>query len=197
MPVTGAFDREMFDRAITEFRLREAEAMAADADPAERPQLERLIQDRRSQAEESAQELYRAIVDMGTSNEHAGVLEACRRPRSEALLGFLPQTQRQRIDLYLRVAARWEDSQQKVNRRRLAEARRVLEGLDLELARGLVARVEDQYLDEESRSEKDRLVLDIEARAMELDSIQQSTRHLTGGEEGGKQRQPWWRRWRR
>lgn len=193
--VTEAFDQSIFDQAVSELRLGDAERLMHRADPSRREDLEGVIREARTRAREAAEELYRVITDLGTANDHAGVLARYRRPETDALLGFLSESHRGRVDVYVGVARRWEASQGKVNERRLADARRALDDFDLQLARGLLARLEEEFLDEERRTERDRLMLDIEARAMELESFDEAAQRFSDRSEG--ERVPWWRRWRR
>jgi len=94
--------------------------------------------------------------------------------------------------LFFRNAARWEDSQRQTALRRLADAERALSGLDLQLARGLLARVDGRFLDSEEIARKDALLLDASARTMELEHLENEGRRLISEAEPKKRR--WWRR---
>ncbi len=73
-----------------------------------------------------------------------------------------------------------------------------MDGLDLELARGLMNRVDSRFLSDEQKEERDQLLLDISARTMELESLDENGDELIEKREPRQQRnsgRPWWRRW--
>jgi hypothetical protein len=59
-----------------------------------------------------------------------------------------------------------------LNARRLGESRRALEGLDFELAAGLMRKVDGRFLSAERREERDDLLLEMSARTMEIESLE-------------------------
>ena len=104
-------------------------------------------------------------------------------------MDLLPTAASDRARLHLRQARRWADRKRATNRRRLDEARAALTALDLELARGLLARVEDPFLDDAGRKERDDLLLELSARTMEFEDI---ARAVPPPEQPRRRR--WWRR---
>lgn len=190
--MSHVFDRGAFDRAVTAFRFDEAERLLEAAPPSDRDVLRETLRLGRSRAEEAAQELFRRVVDLGTRDDYAGVLAVSRKASTRPLLDLLSETARHRVEVYVKAAERWEATGLQKNRRRLDEARRAIEQFDLELARGLVALLDERFLDDETAETRDRILLDIEARAMEMDSFRQAERRLTG--ERRSDRRPWWRR---
>jgi hypothetical protein len=152
---------------------------------------------RRAEGERRGRELANRIIDLGTTQQIEDVLPLAHEPSTRLLLALAPNTSRKRAELYLRQAERWEDKRREVNERRLAEARRALEGLDLELAEGLMRRIDSRFLSDEEEQERDRLLLDISARAIEVESLAEKGRQLIGeaGPPRSSRRQSWWRRW--
>jgi hypothetical protein len=76
----------------------------------------------------------------------------------------------------------------------MGEARRALDGLDLELARGLMNKIDGRFLSEDEAQERDQLLIDIAARTMEFESISETGDRLLQRTEETEER-PWWRRW--
>lgn len=144
---------------------------------------------------EAALALYQQIIDLGAERDYAALAELRLRPATPQLLTLLDDAARQRAELFLKQVERWEETQRETARRRLAEARKALEGLDLELARGLLTRVDNRLLDDEAREEKSRLLLELTARSMELEQLQAAAEQLR--KEPRPARQPWWKRLRR
>ena len=141
---------------------------------------------------ESAQGLYRQLTDAIESGRQAEIVAIRDDPDTARLIELLSDTQRDRAALFFRNAARWEDSQRQTALRRLADAERALSGLDLQLARGLLARVDGRFLDTEEIARKDALLLDVSARTMELEQLENEGRRLISEAEPKKRR--WWRR---
>lgn len=187
------FDRSAFEQALDKLRFTEAERLAAYADTASRDHLWMEIEQRRTAAEQSAQERHRRIVDLGTAGSYTELADIARDPTTEPLLEMVSDAARHRAELFLREAERWERSRRRINAQRLAEARKALDGLDLELARGLLARIKSRHLDEEGVVERDRLLLEVSARAMEIESLQSASQRLIEESRPKKPRR-WWQR---
>lgn len=141
---------------------------------------------------ESAHELYRRLTDAVEGGRQAEVVVMRNDPDTARLLELLSDTQQDRAALYFRNATRWEESQRETALRRLSDAGKALGGLDLELARGLLARVDNTYLRSDEIAHKDSLLLDVSARSMELESLESESRRLIAEAEPKKRR--WWRR---
>lgn len=190
-----AFDPESFEAALAEHRFDEAEELIADASADEVPGLRARLGQSRTEAEETARARYLRILDLGANGSYEELLELYGDPATPHLLATLSETERQRIDLHLRGAERWEESKRETNRRRMAEARRALDGLDLQLARGLIARVDGRYLDDEDAQERDELLLELSARSMELEDLSRLDEQFEI-DRVRKRRRPW-QRWKR
>lgn len=183
---------------LDELRFDEAEKIVEGEGGSADPQLLDEIAERREAAEERARTIAGHIIELGDEREFDEIVDLAHDPHTRPLLDLLPETYRKRPDLYLREAIRWEQKRQETSTRRLTEARKALDGLDLELARGLVNRVDSRFLTEEQEEERDQLLLDISARAMELESLDESGDELIERREPrqqGSSGRPWWRRW--
>lgn len=192
-------DRDAFDRAISEFRFDEAARLIEDADPSLSDELKSQLEQAREEAEEAARNRYQRITRHGADEDYAEVLSVGRDPSTAALLALLPRSGQRHAEAYLGAASRWEAAKRRTSERRLAEAHRALAEFDLELARGLAHRVERQFLDDEETL--DRLIMDIETRAMELESLREAQRRFpeerrSPDRGSSTEKRPWWRRWR-
>lgn len=191
----AAFDPREFDQALAELRFGDAEALAERADEAERSRLHGVIAIERQRSLGMAQRTYQRIVTLGAADDHAGIHATAEDPATGPLLALLPEADRKRADIYLRAAARWAAAGTGKNRRRLAEAERAMREFDLDLARGLLALIDARFVDDEMAETRDRLLLDIEARDMELDSLRDMEQRFSPRSDPGSRR--WWQRWRR
>ncbi|MFP4074658.1 MAG: hypothetical protein ACLFRT_05015 [Actinomycetota bacterium] len=199
----GYFDVSMVDpsavhQMLDELRFDEAEELAERGEREADAELLDQIAERREAAEERARTLAERIIELGDEREFKEIVDLAHDPDTRPLIDLLPDTYRKRPDLYLREAIRWEQKRREISTRRLAEARKALDGLDLELARGLMNRVDSRFLTEEQKEERDQLLLDISARTMELESLDENGDELIEKREPGQQRssrRPWWRRW--
>jgi hypothetical protein len=185
-----AFDPESFEAALAQYRFDEAEELLNRA-PADRVGDLRLeLETWRAEAEETGRSTYQRILDLGASGTYDELLELYRDPTTARLLATLSDAERERVELHLRGAERWEETRRETNRRRMAEARRALDSLDLQLARGLLARVDGRYLDEQDASHRDDLLLELSARSMELEELSELEKQFVS-ERGRKRRLPW------
>lgn len=183
---------------LDELRFDEAEELAERGEREADAELLDQIAERREAAEERARTLAERIIELGDEREFKEIVDLAHDPDTRPLIDLLPDTYRKRPDLYLREAIRWEQKRREISTRRLAEARKALDGLDLELARGLMNRVDSRFLTEEQKEERDQLLLDISARTMELESLDENGDELIEKREPRQQRssrRPWWRRW--
>jgi hypothetical protein len=152
---------------------------------------ERLAADR-ARAQDEARELHRRILRLGEDGDHMSILDVQADPATTPLLSLLSDAARDRAELTFRIAERWGDSQRQVNARRLGEAHRAFDAFDVELARGLLARLYDRFLTTEQVAERDDLLLALSARSMELEDLRQAEERLTGRKPTS--RRPWSRR---
>lgn len=186
--------REMLD----ELRFDEAESLLAQSESDPDPEMFHEIATRRAEAEERATEMAERIVGLGEERELEEIVALAHDPGTRRLLRLLSDAYRKRPELYLREAERWEEKKEETNSRRLTEARKALDGLDLELASGLMNRIDGRFLTPEQNEERDQLILDISARSMELESLNETGNQLARNRSSKRrtgQRKPWWRRW--
>jgi hypothetical protein len=190
-------ERSVIEKMLDEFRFDDAESLLEREDDDPDPELRNEIDRRRAAAGHRARDLVSRVVELGESRRLGEVVELARQPTIRPLLALVPDASRERAELYLREAERWAERREETNSRRLGEARRALDGLDLELARGLMRRIDSRFLSREQRDERDRLLLDITARAMEVESLTAMGRDLVEDRRSQERKQrklPWWRR---
>jgi hypothetical protein len=183
---------------IDELRFDEAEELIREADAESGKKIGEEIARLRAEAEGRANALAQRLVELGEERQMADLVEIAHQPSTQPLLSLLSESSRKRPELFVREALRWEEKRRETNARRLAEARKALDGLDLELAGGLMNRIDGRFLSEAQVEERDQLLLDISARTMELESLDRSGDHLIGEKESPPHAgndQPWWRRW--
>lgn len=185
--------RDMLDQ----LRFAEAEELVRQSEQPDEALLAEIAR-RRAEAEERAQDLGRRLVELGDQRQMADLVEIAHDPTTQPLLDLLSESSRKRPELFAREALRWEEKRRETNARRLGEARKALDGLDLELARGLMNRIDGRFLSGAQEEERDQLLLDISARTMELESLDRSGDQLIeekGPRRSADQDQPWWKRW--
>ena len=148
----------------------------------------------RPEAEDRARALHERVTRLGQERNPEAILDLVEDPANRRLLQSGPESSRRRAEAYVREAQRWEERKRETNTRRLGEARRALDGLDLDLARGLMNRIDGRFLSEDQVEQRDQLLLDISARAMELESLSETGDRLAENAARATDR-PWWRRW--
>jgi hypothetical protein len=120
---------------------------------------------------ERARALSRRVVDLGEAGDLATLALLAGDPETGRLLGTLDAPTREHAEAFLHDAERWERRRHEVNERRLREARKALDGLDLELARGLAHKLDGRFMTPDQEEMRDELLIDIESRSMELESL--------------------------
>lgn len=182
---------------LEEMRFDEAAGLIEQSSHDPDDELRREIARRRDEAEDRGRDLARHIVELGEERNLDEIVDLGRDATTAPLLALAPDTSRKRAELYLRESERWANRRAQISARRLGEARRALDGLDLELARGLMKRIDGRFLSDEQMIERDQLLLDISARAMEVESLTAMGRRLadeTGSRERKQKKPPWWQR---
>lgn len=179
------------DQAIRDlvdaFRFDEAEEAAEQADSPLREEIAGL----RAEAEGQARALKHRIASLVADRRMAELAEIADATRPRSLLTLLGDSDRREAEMHLDEAVRWRAYKRKISVRHLSEARSALNKLDMELARGLVNRIDGRFLSDEQIEERDQLLLDISARSMELESIESEGRKLIEDSDD----KSWWRRW--
>lgn len=134
------------------------------------------------------------LVELGRIDDHRAILELADDPATGPLLALLSPAARDRAELQIRLARRWADERRATNHRRLDEAKRALDGLDLELARGLLRKIDGEFLDEGAATTRDQLLLDVAARSMELEELETRTGRLIAEATPPPKKRRWFRR---
>ena len=181
-------DQDAIRALLDDLRFDEAEESASD------PSLRAEVASRRAAAESEAVDLLDQIAASIADGRMADLSRTAEDERSRRLLTLLPASDRRTAEMHLDEALRWKAYKQRTSVRHLTEARAALDRLDVELARGLVNKVDGRFLSAQQLEERDRLLLDISARSMELESLESAGRDLID-EVGDPDTQSWWRRW--
>lgn len=158
--------RELLD----EYRFDDAQRLLNDGTD---PDLVNEVAARRSEAEKRAEVVAQRLIEFGAKGQLDDFLAMIDDPVTNRLLTHASHSSRDRVDLYVQEAERWRKHQVEVNAKRLGEARRALDGLDLGLAEGLMRKVDERFLSDEGRDQRDQLLLDMSARTMEIESLAQ------------------------
>lgn len=182
-------DRDAIQQLLDDLRFEEALQAADDTDPALRAEISKL----RAAAEVEARALADRVDDLSARGRLVDLGEIADDDRSRALLALLSVSDRRQAEMQLDEAARWKAYKRRTSVRHLTEARKALDRLDVGLATGLVNKVDGRFLSDAQLQERDRLLLDISARSMELESMEAAGRELMG--EAGDPDESWWRRW--
>ena len=166
--------RELLD----DFRFEDAQQLLEeDSDP----DLVNEIAARRVEAEKRAEVVVQRLVELGEKGQLDEFVAIADDPVTTRLIAQASPSSRDRVDLYAQEAERWRKHQTEINARRLGEARRALDGLDLGLAEGLMRKIDERFLTDEGHEDRDRLLLDMSARTMEIESL---------GRVEGKEKRP-------
>ncbi len=166
--------------------------MVAEADEGQRPGLERQVSAARRTAEERARKLVEEIRSRARSHDHMALLRIDADPLSARLLALVPASAARSAEVHLQGARVWQARQAEKARQRLADAAQALDEFDLQLARGLLDRVDVELLNDDDHARFDQLILTAEARAMEAEAIQGSVSFDEG--KPGRRRRRWFRR---
>jgi hypothetical protein len=140
----------------------------------------------------AAQAIHEQIVNLAREHDYRRLLELAADPAIDGMLDELPADTRRRSRLHLQRAVRWSEQQYEANRRRMGEARRALDGLDLELARGVLARIDEEFLDEADVERRDALLLEVSARQVEFEDLDQLAAEV-GRVRPPSRKRRWWR----
>jgi hypothetical protein len=137
----------------------------------------------------AAIELSRRILSLARRHDHAALLEIDADPETSRLLGSSNEELAKAASVHLRGARAWQRKKEDANVRRLEEVRTAIDGFDIARAKSLLLRIEEDYLTPEASSLRDGVLLDLEARSMESESLQASADQII------VEHLPRWRRW--
>ena len=124
------------------------------------------------ETEQRARLLVDQIVRDALAHDHMALLAIDADPDTPMLLGLLPATATRAARLHLDGALIWRDQQNQKARDRFDAIKTALDGLDISLAKGLLRRIDSSFLGDLELARFDELLLAVEARATELESIQ-------------------------
>jgi hypothetical protein len=120
---------------------------------------------------EEAQQLTSRIRALAVRDDYRGLLDLDGQSDTARLLDLLGNDLAAAARVHLDAARRWKRRKAESNRRRLDEARTALDGFDLPLARALLSRIEEEWLEPADAAERDEMLLRMEARAMETEEL--------------------------
>lgn len=190
--MSAAFDDTEFTQALTELRFEFAQKIIQRSPNDHRSALEDRLRGARESAQEAAGQLMSRVSALARQHDYRRLLDIRADPATAGLLEMLTASAQQRATVHLEAATRWAERQAEANRRRLTEARAALGDLDLRLARSLVNRLDEHFLGNPEREERDGLLLEIEARWMEVEELTGTASRVMAEERPPRRR--WWRK---
>jgi hypothetical protein len=138
-----------------------------------------------------AKELVGRIQEAALDDDFKALLTIDADPSSKALLDRLPAEQTVQARVHLRNARIWKGRQNEKAKSKLDAAESAIDGLDLQLARGILRKLDPGVLADIELERYDGLLLEVEARAMEIEDIES---HITPPPpDKGQRRKPFWR----
>jgi hypothetical protein len=140
---------------------------------------------------EHAQHLTSRIRALALRDDYRGLLAVAARPETEQLLDLLSNDLASAARVHLDAAHRWRERKVQANRRRLTEAQTALDAFDVSLARALLGRIEEDWLEPQDESARDQLLLRLSARTMESEEL---TSLASEAIEEHRPRRRWWQR---
>ncbi len=187
------FMTDQMDELLAAYRFADAEMLIETLPGDDRESASKRLSLARLACEPAARRRSNAIQAAARNHKFETLLEIADDPLTAPLLSVLPIELQEAADIQLSAAISWRSRKIEAHVRRLEEAEDALEAFDLPLARSLIGSIEDRYLSEAGRETRDRLLLDIEARSMEADALDETARKLEA-ELRPKQPKRWWRR---
>ena len=187
---------ESFDVLIQDFRFEEAEKLVGTLPVTEQPALLKRLQVSRLACEPAARRRSGAIQAAARTHDFETLVELASDPLTERLLAVLPAELREAGQLQLQNAGSWKERKIESTVRRLDEAADALAAFEVRLARSLVSNIDDRFLSEAGKETRDRLLIDIEARAMEAESLDEKAQALDAELRPPQRpkRRRWWKR---
>lgn len=139
-----------------------------------------------------ASEFFDLILRSARNHDHKTLLKIEADPSTESLLGIMPEGEARQARVHLRNAVLWRARKNEKAGTKLDAAETAIDGLDLQLARGILRKLDPQILAESQLARYDGLLLEVEARAMELEDIEDQIPPPPPEDE--PRRGPFWRR---
>lgn len=148
----------------------------------------------REDAERRARELVDEILREARAHDHKALLRIDADADTQMLLDMLPDKATNTAQVHLRGARIWREQQRKKVKDRFVEVQRALDGFDPGLAKGLLQRVDTDLLGDQERRTYDNLLLNTEARLMEMERFNETTSAITAEHDEAHRKKRWWRR---
>lgn len=148
----------------------------------------------RDDAEQRARELVDQILREARSHDHKALLVIDEDADTQMLLAMLPDSATRTAQVHLRGARIWREQQRKKLKDRFVEVQRALDGFDPGLAKGLLQRIDTDLLTDQDRQTYDNLLLNTEARLMEMERFNETTSAVTAEHAEENRKKRWWQR---
>jgi len=148
----------------------------------------------RDDAEQRARALVDQILRDARAHDHKALLAADADADTQMLLGLLPESATRTARVHLRGARIWRAQQRKKVKDRFVEVQRALDGFDPALAKGLLQRIDTDLLADKDRQTYDNLLLNTEARLMEMERFNEATSAITAEHDETTRKKRWWNR---
>ncbi len=132
------------------------------------------------------------ILRYSRAHDFSALLQIVLDPTTESALDLLPPRATATARIQLEGALKWRDGQFERTTERLDEVRSALNAYDLTLARGILRRVDTQFISDEDSGRFDELILETEARAMEAEELSEVADSIIPPDPPQKRR--WFRR---
>lgn len=179
---------------MEELRFDDAQALVDAVDGPARATMAAELDRRRDVATTEARELADGIAGAAYREDYRRLTVIAGAPRTDRLLALLPDATVRRSRAQLQEGAAWKASRQRLNRNRLEEARAALTHLDVQMAAGIMARIDSEFLGPDERDLQDQLLLEIEARTMELETLTDVAAQAVAEHQPAKRRRRWFGR---
>lgn len=148
----------------------------------------------RDDAAQRAQALVDRILRDARAHDNKSLLAIDADADTQMLLSLLPDTATRTAQVHLRGARIWREQQRKKHKDRFVEIQRALDGFDPGLAKGLLHRIDTDLLTDQDRQTYDNLLLNMEARLMEMERFNESTSAITAEHDEQHRKRRWWQR---
>ena len=122
--------------------------------------------------EQRARQVVDQIMRDARAHDYRALLAIDADPDTAMLLDLLPGTTSRDANVHLRGARLWRGQQYEKAKDKLEAAKTALDRLDIALAKGLLRRIDLTFLGDSELATYDELLLNTEARAVELEDIQ-------------------------
>lgn len=147
----------------------------------------------REEARARAQALVDRILRDARAHDHKALLDAHEHADTDMLLSMLPDKATQTARIHLRGAVIWREQQRKKIKDRFVEVQRALDAFDPALAKGLLQRIDTDLLGSSERTTYDNLLLNAEARLMEMERLSDADSQIRSEHESENRRR-WWKK---